>query len=69
MASWKIALKQLGFADMIEVGLGGDMTAADEAEEWAQAHKEGKKMTTSCCPAFVKMCIRDRSYSPLKVFD
>ena len=33
MASWKIALKQLGFA----------------------AHKEGKKMTTSCCPAFVNM--------------
>ena len=55
MASWKIALKQLGFADMIEVGLGGDMTAAYEAEEWAQAHKEGKKMTTSCCPAFVNM--------------
>ena len=25
------------------------------AEEWAQAHKEGKKMTTSCCPAFVNM--------------
>lgn len=55
MASWKIALKQLGFADMVEVGLGGDMTAAYEAEEWAQAHKEGKKMTTSCCPAFVNM--------------
>ena len=55
MASWKIALKQLGFADMIEVGLGGDMTAAYEAEEWAQANKEGKKMTTSCCPAFVNM--------------
>ena len=31
------------------------MTAAYEAEEWAQAHKEGKKMTTSCCPAFVNM--------------
>ena len=55
MASWKIALQQLGFADMVEVGLGGDMTAAYEAEEWAQAHKEGKKMTTSCCPAFVNM--------------
>lgn len=40
---------------MIEVGLGGDMTAAYEAEEWAEAYKEGKKMTTSCCPAFVNM--------------
>ena len=40
---------------MIEVGAGGDMTAAAEAEEWAEAYKEGKKMTTSCCPAFVNM--------------
>ena len=55
MASWKTALKKVGFADMIEVALGGDMTAAAEAEEWAQAYKEGKKMTTSCCPAFVNM--------------
>lgn len=55
MASWKTALKKTGFADMVEVGLGGDMTAAAEAEEWAQAYKEGKKMTTSCCPAFVNM--------------
>ena len=55
MASWKTALRKLGFADMIEVGLGGDMTAASEAEEWAEAYKEGKKMTTSCCPAFVNM--------------
>ena len=23
--------------------------------EWAEAFKEGKKMTTSCCPAFVNM--------------
>lgn len=55
MASWKTALKKTGFADMVEVGLGGDLTAAAEAEEWAQAYKEGKKMTTSCCPAFVNM--------------
>ena len=55
MASWKTALKKIGFADMVEVGLGGDMTAASEAEEWAEAYKEGKKMTTSCCPAFVNM--------------
>lgn len=55
MESWRIALKQTGFADMVEVALGGDMTAAYEAEEWAEAYKEGKKMTTSCCPAFVNM--------------
>ncbi len=55
MQSWRTALKKTGFADMIEVGLGGDMTAASEAKEWAEAYKEGKKMTTSCCPAFVNM--------------
>ena len=38
-----------------EVGLGGDMTAAAEAAEWLEAHEQGKKMTTSCCPAFVNM--------------
>lgn len=54
-ASWRTALKKAGFADMVEVGLGGDMTAAAEAEEWSEAYKEGKKMTTSCCPAFVNM--------------
>ena len=31
------------------------MTAVYEAEEWLEAYKEGKKMTTSCCPAFVNM--------------
>lgn len=55
MASWSAALKKVGFDDMFEVGLGGDMTACAEAKEWAEAYKEGKKMTTSCCPAFVNM--------------
>ena len=55
MASWKTALKKIGFADMVEVGLGGDLTAAAEAAEWAEAYRDGKKMTPSCCPAFVNM--------------
>ncbi len=55
MGSWRTALKKIGFSDMVEVGLGGDMTAAYEAQEWAEAYKEGKKLTTSCCPAFVNM--------------
>ncbi|MDD3369901.1 MAG: 4Fe-4S dicluster domain-containing protein [Lachnospiraceae bacterium] len=55
MESWKKAIKEVGFDGLIEVGLGGDMTAAYEAEEWSEAYKEGKKMTTSCCPAFVNM--------------
>lgn len=55
MASVRAALKKAGFADMVEVGLGGDMTAAYEAKEWIEAKKEGRKMTTSCCPAFISM--------------
>ena len=55
MASIRTALKKAGFADMVEVGLGGDMTAAYEAVEWIEARKEGRIMTTSCCPAFISM--------------
>ena len=55
MAAIRAALKKAGFADMVEVGLGGDMTAAYEAKEWIEARKEGRKMTTSCCPAFISM--------------
>ncbi|MBR6222933.1 MAG: 4Fe-4S dicluster domain-containing protein [Lachnospiraceae bacterium] len=55
MAAIRKALVGIGFYDMVEVGLGGDMTAAYEAKEWAEALKEGKKMTTSCCPAFINM--------------
>ena len=55
MASIKNGLLELGFADMVEVGLGGDMTAAYESAEWVEAKAEGRKMTTSCCPAFINM--------------
>ena len=48
-------MKEMGFTDFYDVGLGGDMTAAYEAEEWAEAYKEGNKKVTSCCPAFVNM--------------
>ena len=55
MGSIRAALKKIGFEDMVEVGLGGDMTAASEAEEWSEAYREAKKLTTSCCPAFIAM--------------
>ncbi|MCI8372866.1 MAG: 4Fe-4S binding protein [Lachnospiraceae bacterium] len=54
-ASWKKAMIEVGFTDFYDVGLGGDMTAAYEAEEWAEAYQEGKKKVTSCCPAFVNL--------------
>lgn len=49
------AIKELGFSGMYEVSLGADFVSASESEEWAEAYAEGKKMTTSCCPAFVNM--------------
>ena len=55
MGSIREGLKKIGFANMVEVGLGGDMTAAYESAEWSEAYKEGRKMTTSCCPAFINM--------------
>ena len=64
MLSIKNAFLEMGFADMVEVGLGGDMTAAYESLEWTEAFHEGKKMTTSCCPAFINM---QRQHFP-KVF-
>ena len=44
MSSIRTACKKLGFNDMYEVGLGGDLTAQAEAEEWLEAAKEGKKL-------------------------
>lgn len=58
MESWRQAAKEVGFKDLIEAGLGGDMTTAAEGEEWYEAFKDGKKMTTSCCPGFVNMIRR-----------
>ncbi|MCR5292919.1 MAG: 4Fe-4S dicluster domain-containing protein [Eubacterium sp.] len=55
MASIREALKEMGFFDMVEVGLGGDMTAVYESLEWMEALEEGRKLTTSCCPAFINM--------------
>lgn len=55
MNALRQGFKEMGFDDMYEVALGGDLVAAYEAKEWAEAYKEGKKMTTSCCPAFVNM--------------
>ncbi|MBM6750423.1 4Fe-4S dicluster domain-containing protein [Mediterraneibacter glycyrrhizinilyticus] len=55
MASWRKAMKELGFTEFVEVGLGGDLTAKSEAEEWREAYQEGKKKVTSCCPGFVNM--------------
>ena len=52
MSSWRTALKKIGFYDVVDVSLGADMTAMNEAKEWIEAKEKGEKKTTSCCPAF-----------------
>ena len=47
------ALYGIGFTHIVEVALGADLTTKNEAEEALEAKKEGRKLTTSCCPAFV----------------
>lgn len=50
------ALKQIGFDEIVEVGVGADITAAEEAQEFMdKVPAKQKLMTSSCCPAFVKM--------------
>lgn len=49
------AIKELGFDDVIEVALGADAVAYNEAKELIENHEKGEKMTTSCCPAFVTL--------------
>lgn len=50
------ALKKIGFADVIEVAVGADLTATKEAEEFLEKVPEQMLfMTSSCCPAFVNL--------------
>lgn len=49
-------LKKIGFHDVLEVSVGADAVALEEAKEFVdRAQDPGTFMTTSCCPAFVEM--------------
>jgi len=49
------ALLAAGFSNVVEVALGADITARNEAAEFAERMAKGEKMmTTSCCPAYVR---------------
>lgn len=47
-------IKELGFHDVVEAAIAGDMVALAETEEFAKTIGEKKWKTTSCCPAFVE---------------
>ena len=58
MESIRNGVKKLGFKNMVDVAIGADFVSDSEAQEWAEAYNDGKKMTTSCCPAFVHLIRR-----------
>ncbi len=51
----KSAIRKLGFTDCIEVALGADAVSEHEAHDIVESLNTGKKITTSCCPAFFEM--------------
>lgn len=52
----KGALKDLGFADVIEVAIGADLCTVEEAEDFLSKVPEKQPfMATSCCPAWSVM--------------
>lgn len=51
----KSGIRQLGFADCLEVASGADLVAKKEYQELLAHKKQGIPLTTSCCPAFVNL--------------
>ena len=52
----RAAMKELGFADVIEVAVGADLCATDEARDFIENVPEKLPfMATSCCPAWSVM--------------
>ena len=51
----KEGIRQLGFEEAYEAAIGADAVAWYEREDALKHKAEGKKITTSCCPAFVNM--------------
>lgn len=49
------SIKQLGFRDVVEVALGADFVILHETDELLEKYEKGEWMTSSCCPAFVKL--------------
>lgn len=54
------ALKELGFADVVEVAIGADMCTIEEAEDFLNKVPEKQPfMATSCCPAWSVMAKKE----------
>ncbi|MCQ2507402.1 MAG: 4Fe-4S dicluster domain-containing protein [Dorea sp.] len=64
----KAALKQLGFADVVEVALGADIGAVTEAHHYVEKVTTGELpfLLTSCCPSWAMLA---RRYFPNEKMD
>ena len=63
----KQAILSLGFADVVEVAEGADITTKNEAAEFKERMEEGQKfMTTSCCAGYNELV--DKHIPELKPF-
>ena len=50
------SIKEIGFADVVEVARGAVVTTEKESEELKEKLEEGQPfMTTSCCPSYIEM--------------
>lgn len=48
-------IKEAGFSEVLEVALGADICATNEAREFEERMEQGEPlMTTSCCPSYVR---------------
>ena len=61
------ALKQIGFAEVIEVAEGAMQTTSNEAHELLEKIAEGQTfMTTSCCPSYIELVNKHIPYRTCK---
>src|SRR6056297_2505943 len=55
----KSALLEIGFDEVIEVGLGADMTSLEERDELIEKLNKDEFLLSSCCPSFKKLVINE----------
>lgn len=60
------AIMALGFNAVLEVAVGADRTAAEEAAELV-VHAEGHPLATSCCPAWVEAARKHAADAPISL--
>lgn len=64
------ALHKFGFHEIVEVGVGADITSVEEAREFIEKVPQKQPyLTSSCCPSFVKLVKQHYPAAATKVSD